>query len=94
MSNWIRIQDDEKFPSGKCALTLDNNGFVGTNNGWPMAGQPALYPTAQAVAMATAWSYMLMDGEKKVEEKYPHLRSSIGEEAWLWLFGQYSRNHT
>lgn len=49
-------RDDPNIPSGMAALSMDDNGWVGTNNGWPLMGQPALYPEDQAVAIAYAWN--------------------------------------
>ena len=57
----MRLQthaDNEKIPVNMAILTIDDNGFVGTNNGWPHVGQPALYPLAQAEAIAVAWNYV------------------------------------
>jgi len=57
----MRLQthaDNEKIPENLALLYLDDSGWVGTNNGWPHVGQPALYPLAQAEAIATAWNYV------------------------------------
>lgn len=53
--------DDSWIPEGKAALTLDDNGWVGTNNGHPFDGQPALFPEAQANAMCYAWNAFTAD---------------------------------
>ena len=50
-------EQDPNIPQGKAILELDNNGFVGTNNGWPLVGQPALFPESQARAIALAWNF-------------------------------------
>lgn len=66
---------------------MTNNGFVGTNNGYPLTGQPALFPLGQAKAIEAAWSIVTMLGEDFVADKHPNLRGAIGESAWQWLFG-------
>ncbi len=48
--------DDPKIPRGKATLILDGSGWVGTNNGCPFHGQPALFPEAQAAAIRLAWN--------------------------------------
>ncbi len=50
-------KDDDKIPSGKAVLFLDDYGVVGTSNGYP-SGQPALFPEDQALAILTAWNYV------------------------------------
>ena len=52
----VTHDDDARIPDGMAALTMDNNGWVGTNNGWPLMGQPALFPLAQANAITYAWN--------------------------------------
>lgn len=52
----VTHSDDASIPKGFAALTMNDNGWVGTNNGWPFAGQPALFPEAQANAICYAWN--------------------------------------
>ena len=59
--NYMRLIthcDDPSVPEGKAALVIDNNGFVGTDDGWPLNGQPALFPLAQAEMLMTCWTYV------------------------------------
>ncbi len=52
----ILTKDDRpEIPDGMAMLCMDNNGWVGTNNGYPHYGQPALYPEEQAKAIRDAW---------------------------------------
>ena len=44
----ITHAEDNKVPRGMALLCMNDNGWVGTNNGWPYTGQPAMYPEAQA----------------------------------------------
>ena len=53
---FINHGDDPKVPEGMAFLVMADNGWVGTNNGWPFDGQPALYPEAQAHAITYAWN--------------------------------------
>ena len=52
-------KEDIRIPEDMAMLYMDNSGWVGTNNGWPHSGQPAMFPLAQAEAIATAWNYVL-----------------------------------
>lgn len=63
---YVTHEDDANIPEGFAALYMDNNGWVGTNNGWPHAGQPALYPLAQAQALCAAWYCALKDIPEKI----------------------------
>jgi hypothetical protein len=66
MKNYMRVQtreDNDVIPEGKAILSMDNNGFVGTNNGWPMVGQPALYPQEQAREIAHIWNEAQSNGQ-------------------------------
>ena len=49
-------EDDNSIPKGMAVLSINNEGFIGTNNGWPHAGQPALFPQNQAHAICYAWN--------------------------------------
>lgn len=70
-------EDDPSIPEGMAALTMTNNGWVGTNNGWPFAGQPALYPKDQAHAICYAWNGFN-------QESLPNLEAvSNGVKRWL-----------
>ena len=71
MPKWMRINTHEtnaKISIDKAILTIDNNGIVGTNNGLPFSGQPALFPESQAMAILIAWNYILSYGL----DKLPH----------------------
>ena len=57
-------EDDDKIPEGFAMLYMDNNGWAGTNNGYPHHGQPALYPREQAKAIQDAWWYYFILGIK------------------------------
>ena len=66
----VRTNQDYKcdeIPDGMAVLGMDNNGHVGTNNGWPMVGQPALYPFEQAKAIASAWNDAV-GRDKRIEQ--------------------------
>lgn len=76
----ITHEDDEKIPEGFACLAMDNNGWVGTNNGWPMVGQPAIYPIAQAEAISYAWGCALRDIPAKIASP-----EAVSEEARKWL---------
>ena len=52
----VTYREDENIPLGMAALTINDNGWVGTNNGYPFAGQPALFPEDQANAIMYAWN--------------------------------------
>lgn len=81
----IRTHDmDSSVPKGKAILEMDNHGFVGTNNGWPMVGQPALFPQAQAEAIMTAWTYVQMFHPTLDEMPHPEC---VSDDAKKWLFG-------
>ena len=70
--------DDPKIPEGLAVLYMDDNGFVGTNNGQPFTGQPTMYPEAQAVAISTAWNYMALFHPSL--DEMPH-KEVVGTEA-------------
>ncbi len=92
---------ENKIPEGKAILVLDNNGFVGTNNGWPLGGQPALYPENQARAIAMAWNFCV--GKVVIEpEQYTSKDIIVPINAYIdgrekkianWLNGSYSGDH-
>lgn len=52
----VNHDDDPAIPRGFAAIAMNDSGWVGTNNGWPMAGQPALFPESQARAICYAWN--------------------------------------
>jgi hypothetical protein len=64
----LTSEDNAKIPLGKAMICMDNNGWVGTNNGWPIGGQPALFPLSQANAIALAWDFLVAKGHKV----FPH----------------------
>jgi len=53
---------DESIPLGMATLVMDDNGWVGTSTGHPYLGKPALYPEAQAEALAYAWGFLMERG--------------------------------
>jgi len=52
----VTHSENTAIPEGLAALSIDDRGWVGTNNGWPFAGQPALFPIPQANALMYAWN--------------------------------------
>lgn len=60
---------DDKIPTGMAALYMDGNGWVGTSNGYPHTGSPALFPIAQAEAIAYAWGFLMNRGVKVFDHK-------------------------
>jgi hypothetical protein len=88
--NYMRMlthTDDPSIPEGKAILVLDNNGYVGTNTGWPLAGQPALFPVAQAEMLVTAWTYVQLYHPQLDEMPHP---GSVSGAAMEWLTGENS----
>lgn len=75
-------EDDADIPVGFATLVIDNNGWVGTNSGWPHAGQPALYPIAQAEAIAIAWNLAVNKPKLPDNIYWPMM---LSEEARNWL---------
>jgi hypothetical protein len=71
---------DPKIPVGFACLAIDNNGWVGTSNGWPHDGQPALFPKAQAEAIAIAWNIAKDNVPNKM-----YWPTMVSEEARKWL---------
>ncbi len=69
--------DDVGIPMDMAAIVMNDNGWVGTNNGWPLAGQPALYPIAQASAICYAWNSFTLD-------QLPNPKA-ISEDVLQWL---------
>jgi hypothetical protein len=73
--DYIRVKtrdDNKEIPDGMVLLSRDNNGWVGTNNGWPMVGQPALYPEEEGRAIAAAWNK-----DKRLEKENKALREML-----------------
>ena len=87
MKRYIRMQshrDDPKIPKGYAVLVMDDNGFVGTNNGEPFVGLPALYPETQAAAIVLAWNMMLMgDGIARIPNP-----AGVEPEVMRWFTGE------
>ena len=77
-------KDNPIIPQGKAMLFLTNGGVVGTNNGLPMFGQPALFPESQAHAILTAWTYV-QEYHPNLEEM-PHSKC-VPEKALQWING-------
>lgn len=57
---WSHTNRTPKVPEGYALLYVVDNGWVGTNNGWPHAGQPALFPETQAHAILLVWNYVMI----------------------------------
>lgn len=73
--------DDSWIPEGFAALTLDDNGWVGTNNGFPHFGQPALFPADQAEAICYAWNGFAIKG---VDAMLPNAEA-VPDTVMAWL---------
>lgn len=59
----ILTHDDRSaIPKGKAMLYVDDSGWVGTNNGEPFVGQPALYPEQLARQILHVWTKELIGG--------------------------------
>lgn len=76
----VTHEDDKGIPDGMAAICLDDNGWVGTNNGYPIDGQPALFPEAQARALCVAWNGVTIKGRRWV----PH-PECVSDEVWAWF---------
>jgi len=76
----VTHDEDKKIPPGFACLAIDNNGWFGTSNGWPLMGQPALFPIAQAEAIVYAWGSAL----KNIPSAVVH-PSCLSTEARKWL---------
>lgn len=81
----ITHEINNEVPPGMALLCMDDNGWVGTNNGWPYVGQPALFPEAQAKAIAYAWSFLMDRGGAKVFPRSTS-REEVGKFNGLALF--------
>lgn len=90
--HYVDHEEDEKIPKGKAMIWMANNGYVGTNNGWPLAGQPALFPRSQAIAITTACNLMNFLGEEEVRNLFPN-PDGVEDEFWQWLFNDQSHSH-
>jgi len=67
MSKNMRVitrDQDENIPNGMAAIYMDNHGWVGTDNGNPLTGSPALFPEAEARALMYAWGFLMSKGVK------------------------------
>lgn len=68
MIKMMRIIDHEQnadIPQDKAMLYVDDTGWIGTNNGEPFTGQPALYPALQAIEIAHCWNKRIFEGNHK-----------------------------
>jgi hypothetical protein len=77
----------EKIPAGMAVLCEDNSGWVGTSNGDCFSGRPALYPTAQAEAIAYAVNLMRMRGWDEMAHHFPGFDAAAPPECMRYLFG-------
>lgn len=85
--NYRTHEDDPEIPKGKAIIVMNDNGFVGTNNGWPMMGQPALYPLSQAIAITQALTFVSIMGEKRFRENEVVANpDDIPQEFYDWMF--------
>lgn len=75
--HFVSHEDDSAVPEGMAFLCMDDNGWVGTNNGWPFVGQPALFPVDQAHAICYAWNSFRL-------ESLPN-PDAISEDVKKWL---------
>ena len=85
--------DNPSIPKGKARLRLDNNGWVGTSNGWPLVGQPALFPESQALELSTLWNLALHLGPEKLRNLFP-APEKISTLFDKWVGSKYSVDHT
>lgn len=90
MSNFLRVlthEDKPEIPVGYALMVMDNNGWIGTNNGQRYTGQPALFPVNQARALSLAWDYMVgVGGLEKIPE------GNVPEEIMKWFTSNGSIN--
>lgn len=89
----IYPDESNNIPQGKVAIAMNDNGFVGTNTGWPLAGQPALFPESQGLAIANVWMFAHFLGEEKVRELMPN-PEEMDTKAWDWVFKTGTKDHT
>jgi len=82
MMRCLTHETNSEVPEGFAILVLDDSGFVGTHNGWPHAGQPALYPVAQAHAIEMAWNYIVLCHPSLDELVHPEV---MDEATWDWF---------
>jgi len=85
--NYMRATTHEMnpdIPAGMATLELDNNGFVGTSNGHPMFGRPALFPESQARAILSVWTYVQKFHPQLDEHPQPE---EISPDVFRWLNG-------
>ena len=78
----LTTETDTTIPKGMAILEMDDNGFVGTNNGWPHIGQPALFPIGQAEAIMNCWTYVQIFHPKLDEMPHPEC---LSDEAKEWM---------
>lgn len=81
----VTHEQDPKVPEGLALLYMDDNGWVGTNNGWPHCGQPALFPEPQAHAILMAWTYVLLFHPNLDELPHPE---DVPEVTMSWIKGK------
>ena len=74
----------EGLPEGMALLCMDDNGWVGTNNGSRYTGQPAMFPLEQAEAIAYAWHFLMDKGVKVFPKETT--RAEVSEFPGLALF--------
>ncbi len=84
--NYRTHEDDSNIPEGKAVIVMNDNGFVGTSNGWPLTGQPALYPLSQAIAITQALTFVSIMGEKRFRKRVRANPDSIPQEFYDWMF--------
>ncbi len=76
MAGFFKLIDHEqnsKVPAGFAVIAQNNGGWLGTNNGYPLHGQPALYPLPQAEAITNALNLVFnCIGEARARELIPN----------------------
>lgn len=74
----------DEVPKGMAMLVLSDNGWVGTNNGYPFAGQPALYPIAQAQAIKDAWWHHFLLNASPLRHAIEMVTAAADARAGCW----------
>ena len=69
----VTNKEDPNIPVGKAALCINDSGWFGTNNGFPFAGQPALFPEDQANAILYTWNHFDIHSMPYPEDVKPNV---------------------
>jgi hypothetical protein len=81
----VTHEQDPKVPEGYARLYLDDQGWVGTDNGCPGYGTPALFPEPQAHAIMLVWTYVMQNHPNLDELPHPE---DIPEATMAWINGR------